>query len=139
MAESVAVRMRPENFGVPLPLVAVQFDEAIRLWHAYRDNRYFAGVYDAFRWLAALTNVRPVSRDQVLANPRTILDELAIAGAVASGVFAAGEPAAGVPVGEIDPVWARGVERALRWASGRSATGTPPLPWPGGAPPRIRR
>jgi len=130
MGKQVRVQVAPENFAVPLPWVSVQFDEAVRLWHSNREVRYFAGVFEAFRWLSSLTSVRPVSRDEVLAEPAMILEELVRAGSVASGI-----PCPGAPVGEIHPDWAFGVERTLLWASGRATNGRPPLPWPGGRPP----
>lgn len=130
MTGPLTLRVPRGNFAVPLHLVAVQFDEAIRLRHAHRDSRYVAGVYETFRWLAAMTNVQPVSRVTRLADRDAIRAELVVAGSVASGI-----PCPGAPIGEIHPEWARGVEVTLRWTSGRSATGTPPLPWPGGRPP----
>ena len=130
MTGPLTLRVPRENFAVPLQLVAVQFDEAIRLRRAHRGGRYVAGVYEAFRWLTAMTNTQPVSRGTRLANRDAILAELVVVGSVASGI-----PCPGAPIGEIHLEWARGVEATLRWASGRSASGTPPLPWPGGRPP----
>jgi hypothetical protein len=134
MGGPLRLRVPAENFAVPLHEVSVQFDEAIRLWHACRPHRYFAGVYEAFRWLAVLTNVRPVSRDEVIAAPQTIQEELVRAGSVAGGI-----PYPGAPIGRIHPEWALGVERVLMWASGNSTNCRPPLPWPGGKPPAVMR
>jgi len=130
MTEPVVLRVRPENFGVPLRWVEVQFDEAVWAWQRCREDRYAAGVFEAFRWLTVLTKIRPVSRDEVVATPEAILEELVRAGSVAGGI-----PCPGAPIGVIHPVWALGVECALGWSRGTSLR--QPLPWPGGHPPAV--